>query len=278
MLKKMRAHTTLAVARNIALTLLFVSLLAATSFAQETFDAAGEKQLVELINQERAREGLDPLVVDERLTQAARKHTELLPKHKVLAHQFDGEESLQLRIADENLRSDRQAENVALEMSVAGAHANLMDSPPHRATILSSKYNAVGVGVLRSGDDIYVTEDFVHRVPDYSDQQADAVVQKTISQYAAAQGLPVPARKPQPTIHQMACDMALTDALDSGTPKSIAGVHQVVAWTASELEELPAGAKSLLSHPLSAGYSLGVCFAASVSYPGGIYWMVMVAY
>ena len=39
------------------------------------FDSAGEKQLVELINQERAREGLPPLAVDERLTQAARKHT-----------------------------------------------------------------------------------------------------------------------------------------------------------------------------------------------------------
>jgi uncharacterized protein YkwD len=276
MIKQMRSYATLA--RNLAPALLFVSLLAATSLAQEPFDAAGEKQLVEFINQERVQEGLEPLATDERLTQAARKHTELLPKHKALSHQYDGEESLQLRVADENLRSDRQAENVALDMDVAGAHANLMNSPPHRASILSPKYNAIGVGVLRSGDEVYVTEDFAHRLPDYSDHEADAVLQTTIANYASAQGHPVPARKPQPAIHQMACDMALIDALDSGTPKSIAGVHHVVVWTASDLEDLPAGAKSLLSQPLIAGYSLGVCFAASVSHPGGMYWIVMVSY
>ncbi len=52
-------------------------VFAATSSAQQ-FDVAGEKQLVELINQARVSEGLPPLAVDERLTQAARKHTQLM--------------------------------------------------------------------------------------------------------------------------------------------------------------------------------------------------------
>lgn len=275
MLNQMRSCITLAIIGSLALLL---SLLPSASLAQQPFDTAGEKQLIELINQERLREGLQPLVTDERLTQAARKHTELLVKHKVLSHRYDDEESLEVRIADENLRSDRQAENVALDMDVAAAHANLMISPPHRASILSSKYNAVGVGVLHSGDEVYVTEDFAHRLPDYSGAEADAVLQATIAKYASAQGRPVPARKAQPAIHQMACDMALIDALDASTPKSIAGVHHVVSWTATELEDLPAGARSLLAQPLSAGYSLGVCFAASVSHPGGMYWIVMVGY
>src|SRR5271165_3160933 len=278
MLNKMRSYETLALARILMRALLLTSLLAAASFAQDRFDSAGEKQLVELINQERSREGLPPLATDDRLTQAARKHTELMVRHKVLSHRYDDEESLELRIAGENLRSDRQAENIALETDVAGAHANLMNSPPHRASILSSKYNTVGVGVLHNGDEVYVTQDFAHRIPDYSDPQADAVLQTTIAKYASAQGHPVPARKPQAAIHQMACDMALIDVLDTGTPKSIAGVHHVVAWTATDLEDLPAGVKTLVSQPLTAGYSLGVCFAASVSHPGGMYWIVMVAY
>jgi hypothetical protein len=277
MLNQMRAHVTLALARSFALMLL-LPLLAATSLAQEQFDAVGEKQLVELINQERVREGLEPLATDQRLTQAARRHTELLVKHKTLSHRYDGEESLEIRLADENLRSDRQAENVAMDIDVTGAHANLMNSPPHRASILSSKYNAVGVGVLRSGDEVYVTEDFARRLPDYSDTEADAVLQTAIAKYASAQGNAVPARKAQVAIHQMACDMALIDALDAGTPKSIAGVHHVVAWTATDLEDLPADVQTLLSQPLSTGYSLGVCFAPSVSHPGGMYWIVMVTY
>jgi Cysteine-rich secretory protein family len=277
MLNKMRSEMVV-IFRRLIVRLLFLALMATVSFAQEQFDAAGEKQLVELINQERAHEGLQALVTDERLSQAARRHTELMVKHGGLSHQFDGEPSLQARIADANLRSDRQAENVALEMDAAGAHAVLMNSPPHRANILSSNYNAVGVGVMRSGERLYVTEDFARRLPDYSEPEADAVLQKAIANYARSQGLFVPPRKPQATIRQMACDMALIDALDAGTPKSIAGVHRVLAWTATDLEQLPDGVKAVLSQPLTSGYSLGVCFASSVSHPGGIYWVVMVAY
>ncbi len=277
MLNKMRSRKIPHISVSVTLACL-LPLLPAVSRAQEQFDAAGEKQLVELINQERAAEGLSPLAVDERLTRAARRHTELMVKHGGLSHQFDGEPSLQTRAADENLRSDRLAENVGLEMDAPGIHAGFMNSPPHRANILNPNYNAIGVGVMRNGDRLYATEDFAHRLPDYSEPEADAVLQKAITSYAKSLGIPAPARKPQSAIHQMACDMALIDALDTGTPRSIAGVHRVLAWTATELEQLPDGVKTLVSQPLSGGYSLGVCFAPSVSHPGGAYWIVMVTY
>jgi Cysteine-rich secretory protein family len=254
-----------------------VLLLAAGSAAQQ-FDATGEKQLVELINQERAREGVPPLAVDERLTQAARKHTALMVKHNVVSHQTVEEQPLQLRLADEGLRSDRQAENVGLEMDVAGAHAMLMNSPAHRANILSPNYNAVGVGVMLIGDKLYVTEDFAHRLPDYSDAVADAALERAITEYANAHRFPAPVRKAQPALHDMACHMAVIDALDTGTPRRIPGVHRVMAWTATEMEQLPVGLKALLGQPLPNGYSLGVCFAASATHPGGMYWIVMVVY
>ena len=278
MLNQMRAHKTFAIPRSFTLILLALALLPGAAFAQEQFDAAGEKQLVELINQQRVREGLQPLVVDERLTQAARKHTAQMVKNKELSHQFDGEPSPQMRSVDENLRSDRLAENVALEMDVAGAHAILMNSPPHRANILSPNYNAVGVGVMRSGDRVYVTEDFAHRLPDYSEREADAVLQNAITKYMSTRGFPAPIRKPQLAIQQMACNMALSDALDPNSPRSLVGVHRVVAWTATNLEELPGDVKGLLSLPLNSGYSLGVCFAPSVSHPAGVYWIVLVTY
>ena len=186
----MRTRRTLAVFSTATLILVFSWLLAVPSLAQSPFDADGEKQLIELINQERARADLQPLATDQRLTQAARKHTALMVKHKALSHQFDDEESLQLRTAEENIRFDRQAENVALEMDVTGAHAILMNSPPHRANILSPDYNAIGVGVMRSGDEVYVTEDFAHRLPDYSQPEADAELQKTIAKYASCAGAP----------------------------------------------------------------------------------------
>ncbi len=277
-LNQMLSYETSTTARTLMLILLFLWPLAVTSFAQDKFDSAGEKQLVELINQERAGAGLQPLVPDKRLTQAARKHSQLMVTHKALSHQFDGEASLQVRIAEENLRSDRQAENVALEMDVAGAHAILMNSPPHRANILSPGYNAVGVGVTQTGDRLYVTEDFAHRLPDYSELEANAVLRETITKYASSQGLSVPSRKPQLALHQMACNMALVDALDTDTPRHIEGVRRVVAWTATDLEQLPEVAKRLFTQPLGSAYSLEACFARSVGHPGGMYWIVMVTY
>lgn len=273
MLNQMRSHLNILI-----LAPLVAAFFLAVSSAAQQFDAAGEKQLVEMINRARADEGLPPLAVDERLTLAARRHTALMVKHNSLSHQTAEEQPLQIRLADEGLRSDRQAENIALEMDVAGAHAILMNSPPHRANILGRDYNAVGVGVMQVGDKLYVSEDFAHRLPDYSDAEADAVVQKAITEYASSRRFPPPVRKALPELHDMACHMAVIDALDTGVPKGTSGAHRIMAWTATEVERLPDGAKALLGQPLPNGYSLGVCFAANPAHPGGLYWIAMVTY
>jgi uncharacterized protein YkwD len=126
------------------------------------FDPAGEKQLVELINQERAKQRLQPLAVDPRLTHAARKHSELLVAHKTVSHQFEGEPPLDVRLANENLPSDQEGENTAVDQDLPSAHKGLMDDPDHRDNILNPNYNAIGVCVIRSGRQLYVTEDFAH--------------------------------------------------------------------------------------------------------------------
>lgn len=241
------------------------------------FDEEAERQLVQLINQSRTSEGLRPLTVDQRLTEAARQHTVRMTQHRELSHQYDDEETLPLRFADQNLRSDKQAENIALEIDAPSAHRSLMHSSGHRANILNPDYNAVGVGVVNTGHEIYVTEDFAERMPDYSEHQADGVLQRAIARYAAERRVPPPVRKPKKTLHELACKMALNDSLDNNAPLGEPGIHNVVEWTASDLEQLPPKAKGLLSEP-TGGYSLGVCFAPSVSHPGGVYWVVMVFY
>src|SRR5690349_20819359 len=162
---------------------------------------------MQMINQSRVSEGLEPLTVDQRLTEAARKHTLRMIQHKELSHQYDDEQALPLRFADENLRSDKQAENIALEIDAASAHHSLMHSPGHRANILNPAYNAIGVGVVNTGHEIYVTEDFASRMPDYSEHQADAAIQRTITQYATQAKVPAPTRKPLKKLHELACKM-----------------------------------------------------------------------
>jgi Cysteine-rich secretory protein family len=135
-----------------ALSLIFY-FLAGAALAQNAtstlnFDAAAEQQFVQMINQDRAQNGLPPLFVDERLTEAARLHTELMVQHSALSHRFPGEPAIEIRFSNQSLPSDREAENVALGQTVLEAHDALMQSPPHRQNILDSQYNVIGVGVI----------------------------------------------------------------------------------------------------------------------------------
>ena len=259
--------------------LLFATVsLTSSAYPQPSSDTAGEQRLFSLINQERVKEGLAPLELDERLSRAARKHTQIMIQNDSLSHQFDTEESLQLRVSDENVRCDHDGENIALDSDIEVAHVMLMQSPPHRANILNPQYNAVGIGILKTDELFYITEDFAHVLPNYSEPESDAFAQQAISEYAKSQGVPAPKRKRLPHLRQMACDLALDDKLESKKASDIPGVTSAVAWNASDLGKLPSNLKRLLGQPLSSGYSLGVCFAPSVTHPGGVYWLVMVIY
>jgi uncharacterized protein YkwD len=246
--------------------------------APGTFDTDAETQLFGLINQTRGEHGLPPLTVDSRLTQAARKHTSLMVQHSQLSHQFEDEPPLQIRFSDENLPSDHEGENLDLNQDVASAHQALMDSPPHRRSILDPSFNVVGIVVLHSGENIYVTEDFAHRLPMYSEPEAEAVLQGAVEKAMKSHEFPTPVRRSQPQLRQMACSMALNDSLDSHDPAKLTGVSEVFVWTAGDPANIPVGVEKRLSQQLPSGYALGACFAPSVGHPGGVYWVIMVAY
>lgn len=272
-----RASPTTALTR-IGCALFVAFTLAYGAFAQQTSDAGSEQHLFALINQERVKAGQPALLYDERLALAARKHTQLMVHDDSLSHQLDGEEPLQLRVSDEHVRCDHDGENIALDSDLEVAHSMLMQSPHHRDNILGPQFNAVGIGIVKNDELIYITEDFARVLPDYSDLEADAVAQQAIEEYAKSLAVPVPVRKPRPPLKQMACDMALDDQLASQKAGALPGVSSAVAWNASDLGKLPSSLKRLLAQPLTSGYSLGVCFAPSVTHPGGLYWLVMVIY
>lgn len=260
------------------LPLIVVLICALPSLAEEPIEPTGEQQLLVLINQDRAKAGLPPLALDERLTHAARKHSELMVERDSLAHQLLGEDPLVMRLAAEGVRADHDGENIALNGDVASAHVALMDSPGHRANILAAQFNSIGIGVVRTGDLVYVTEDFAHVMPSYSDFEADAVVQQAITDFVRAQGMPVPVRTTRTQLTRMACDMAQRDQIEAARGYEIVGVLSAVAWTATDLRKLPPGLQKILGQPVASGYSLGVCFATSTSQPGGVYWLLFVTY
>jgi uncharacterized protein YkwD len=246
--------------------------------AYDQFDRAGEKQLVDLINQVRTKQGIPPFQVDPRLTEAARKHTEVMVQHHFLSHRFDDESPMVARFLAENLPSDQEAENVVFAPNVVASYESMMQSTDHRTNILNRDYNVVGVGAVQCSGGMWITQDFAHRLPEYSESQADAALEEAINQYAKAQGMPPPTRQPQTQLRTMACEMAKNGAVDRETPAQLPGVRGTVIWKTDDPAELPAHAQARLSQPMPSGYSLGACFAPSASHPGGLYWVVMVTY
>jgi uncharacterized protein YkwD len=133
-----------------------------------------EQQLVAMINKSRSENGLSQLIVDARLSQTSRKHTELMVQNAKLSHQFPGEPSVAERFDQQKLPWDREGENVAMDTSVASAHRELMGDPPHRRRILDPDYNALGIAVICSGNKIFVTEDFARLDPEHSQSRPKA--------------------------------------------------------------------------------------------------------
>lgn len=250
--------------------------LAGTATTQQ-LEPSDERELVQLVNQERARAGLPAFEVDDRLTLLARRHSELMAEKHSLSHQFGGEPDLRRRIASTSLRFNSSAENVAYDMDAGRAHQGLMNSPHHRENIMSPEYTAIGIGVVRKGDLIYVTQDFAHRLPEISLETAEETIEQSFADMRQSAGAaPLPLRL-RPELREMACAMAANDYLDPKIPAQIRGAQTVVVYTATEVGKFPSNMQKLKTVKAS-GYSLGACFSKSSSYPNAVYWVVVVTY
>ena len=137
----------------------------------------------------------------------------------------------------------------------------LMQSRVPTAPTSSDHSSTPSASAIRQSDDlIYITEDFGHVLPDYSEPEADAIANQAIGDYAKSLGLPVPARKSLPKLRQMACDMALDDKLNSKKAVEIPGYHQ------RRLVELPA------TSPSCPQFEKAACAAFAVGlFAGGLF-------
>lgn len=253
-----------------------VAIPASLAVAQEV-DPAAEQEMVRLVNAERAKIGLPALQVDDRLTSIARQHSQLLAAKHSLSHQYPGEPDLRHRIVATGLRSNYSGENVAYDADAPRAHQGLMNSPPHRANILRPEFTTVGIGVVRNGNLIYVTEDFARRLQELSPDEAEAVIVRSFGALRKSNGAsPLPLRK-QDGLRDLACDMARNDRLETDIARDIPNVRAVVVWTATEPQKLPDSLQKLRDTKAS-GWSLGSCFATSTRYPNPVWWNVAVTY
>jgi uncharacterized protein YkwD len=245
-----------------------------TSFG--AYDSAAEQQLLELANQARAQAGAPPLTIDAGLSRAARAHAQEMLAAQQLSHQFAGEPSLPQRLAAlTKLQLDQEGENVALDFDAAGAQQHLMLSPPHRANLLNPAYNVVGLGVVRSGDQLYIVQDFGHALPNYSPAEVKDRIAASVAQMRHRAGQPDLSRRDLLTADDAACSMAHADKLSTSAIHQLAQRYTVLTYTSLHPETLPANADHAIATHNLRSFSLGACYARTETYPTGAYWVVV---
>lgn len=110
-----------------------------------------EKQMLDLVNQERQAAGLNPLAPDPELTQVARQHSADMFARGYFAHDTPEGLSPFDRMNKAGVRFLTAGENLALAPTLSLAHTGLMNSPGHRANILRPQFGRVGIGVMDGG-------------------------------------------------------------------------------------------------------------------------------
>ena len=243
-------------------------------FRDAEFDA--EQQLLVFANQARQHAGAPPLTLDSGLSQAARIHAQAMLEAKQLSHQFSGEPSLPHRLAaSSDLLLDQEGENVALDYDAQHGHEHLMLSPPHRANLLNPAYNVVGLGVVRSGDRLYIVQDFAHALPSYSDGEVKDRIAAAVRQMRHAASQPELVRADLQNADAAACSMAHADKLGTAPVQKLAEQFTVLTYTSVRPETLPAGTSSAIASRNLHSYSIGACYSRTETYPTGVYWIVL---
>lgn len=142
----------------------YTTVLVATS----TDPVVLERRLAELVDRDRARAGLPPLLRDARVAAAARRHSEEMAATGVVTHVSPrtGGTVERLQAARLSPPPTVAAENVGSAASPEDAQQGFMASPGHRNNVLSPAVTHVGVGVAAGRAEngmvpLYFTQIFV---------------------------------------------------------------------------------------------------------------------
>jgi uncharacterized protein YkwD len=263
--------------------------LGATSFAQGQNGAASaarsgappaerktgrssvEQELFELVNLEREKAGLDKLEWNHQLAQAAREHSRLLATNRTLSHQFDSETALPARLAAAGARFTASAENVATAVSAEEVHTALMHSPGHRANIMSTKYNAAGVGVVEAHGYLFVTEDFAFATRAYTEAEFRDAFIASVNRARKSKGISALEAHADSSLRSSACS---THGDSQGVSSWVQTPSAVVTLTLSEPEKLPGSLMKYVENVQWHRMGVGVCFRPDPTYGYANFWVV----
>ena len=141
-------------------TILLVIGLSAILAAGQAGVSSAEQQLFLSVNRARRNQGVPALRWNEALAAAARRHAGMMAQRGAAEHGFAGEPTLAARVTQAGARFVWLSENVAQGPRVEAIEAEFFRSPNHRANMVDSDMDSVGIGVVKRGGQLFAVEDF----------------------------------------------------------------------------------------------------------------------
>jgi uncharacterized protein YkwD len=247
--------------------ILLACIVALSAVAAPT---AHEKLVFDQLNQERQKSGFPSLEWNDRVAEAARKHSRELAGNGKLSHQFSGEAAVPERIGATSARFTLSAENVARTDDIQDVHPALMNSPGHRANMLSPKYNTVGIGVVERGGLFYVTQDFVFLIQEYTEEQFAQAFAETFNDARKTHGMKKLTAQTDSLLHDLACT---TQGDANGVAAQVPSAQSVVVFTSSEPHQLPEQLLSRAANPNFRRMQFGVCYRPDHEHGYANFWV-----
>jgi uncharacterized protein YkwD len=113
--------------------------------------ATDEVRMLDLVNIERTTRGLKPLTMNDKLRIVARSHSKDMFQRGYFAHNTPEGLTPFDRMDNAKIKYSQAGENLALAPDVEIAHNGLMNSPGHRANILTPEFKRIGIGCMSGG-------------------------------------------------------------------------------------------------------------------------------
>lgn len=108
-----------------------------------------ETEVIQLINQERIKEGLQPLTEQSQLTQAARMHSEDMACNQFFSHISPSNGDVEQRVNIQGYTFSAIGENIGAGYGTPASIVQAwLNSTGHRANILNATFTQVGVGYI----------------------------------------------------------------------------------------------------------------------------------
>lgn len=234
-----------------------------------------EQELYDLINRERAKQGISLLQISKNLIPIARRHSQDMAVQSELTHLSQDGKTYAQRLQEAGLFFKGTGENIAFSQSFLpeAIHNSFMRSKGHRENILDPRFDTVGIGVIYDKDrGYYITQDFLTTLEAKSEKEFREMLEKKINARRAQKGLaPIPLLE---ELNTMAHEFSLKRANGEPLPDLPDRYGEILYLLISTpLLEIENNDMEKIVAPATTRAGIGIYFDREEKNPGGTYFI-----